>query len=357
MRVLLETTPLNSGGAGRGLGRYVRELQAALEEQDEVQVFDVPTGGDRLSEITALPRRQRELRRRSYDVLFAPTPLHVPVRSKTPWVASVLDTIPLDVASHRRTGLKTRLFYRLASRADAVLTLSEDAAARIAARTGVPRSSVFVAPLPSPVTPRAKDSEPRVSGLPSGPYAVAMADLSAPDPRKRIAWLAAVGERLREVDVPLVLVGPGTDGQDAPAHTRGMGRLTDDDWSRVLTGASVFVYASAFEGQGLPPLEAMAHAVPVVAMANTAVIEVVGSAGVLVPERQPAESAAAAPHAPNDPGAQDLASAVVAVMADPGDRARMSAEGLLRAGTFSTRRFRDAVRRAAAHAVTTRGGS
>jgi glycosyltransferase involved in cell wall biosynthesis len=356
VRVLLETTPLGGAGAGRGLGRYVRELRAALEEQGDLQVFNVPTGAGRCSEIVALPRRHRELRQRSYDVLYAPSPLHVPVRSGRPWVASILDTIPLDVVSHRQTGAKTLLFYRLASRADAVLTLSEDAAGRIVKRIGVPRSRVFVAPLPSPVTPTTEAPERRVVGLPGVPYAVAMADLAGPDPRKRIPWLAAVGERLERVGVPLVVVGPGTDSAGAPAHTHGLGRISDGGWSRVLSGASVFVYASAFEGQGLPPLEAMAHGVPVVAMANTAVVEVVGSAGVLVAERQAAESAAAGPHGPGDMGAQDLAAAVVAVMADPAGRTRMSADGLLRSGTFSTRRFRDAVRQAGAHAAASGGG-
>lgn len=357
MRLLLETTPLLDAGAGRGLGRYVRELRAALDEQDELQVFDIPTSAGRLSEIAALPRRQRELSQRSYDVLYAPTPLHVPMRSARPWVASILDTIPLDVVSHRQTGAKTRLFYRLASRADAILTLSEDAAGRIVDRTGIPRSRVFVAPLPSPVAPTLDEPERRVVGLAGVPYAVAMADLAGPDPRKRIPWLAGVGERLEQVGVSLVVVGPGTDSAGAPAHTQGLGRISDDDWSRVLSRASVFVYASAFEGQGLPPLEAMAHGVPVVAMANTAVVEVVGSAGVLVAERQSAEAAAAGPHRPDDLGAQDLAAAVVAVMTDPAGRARMSAAGLLRSGTFSTRRFREAVRQAGAHAVASGSGA
>ncbi|MGH9120902.1 MAG: glycosyltransferase, partial [Acidimicrobiales bacterium] len=40
-----------------------------------------------------------------------------------------------------------------------------------------------------------------------------------------------------------------------------------------------------YEGFGLPALEAMACGAPVVAFANTAVAEVVGEGGALVPER------------------------------------------------------------------------
>jgi len=357
VRLLLETTPLQGDGAGRGLGRYVRELQAALESQGHLDLFTVPTGGHRLAEFAALPRRQRSLRQQSHDLLYAPTPLHVPLRSRTPWVASILDTIPLDVVTHRPTGGKTQAFYRLAARADAILTLSCDAADRITERLGVPRDRIVVAPLPSPVLPDAHLADVAVPGLPSGRYAVGMADVSTPDPRKRIPWYSAVGKRLKEADIVLVLVGPGTDGPGAPAHTIGLGRLSDLQWSHVLARSTVFVYSSAFEGQGLPPLEAMAHGVPVVAMDNTAVREVVGFAGVLVPELHPPGLAAAADHSASDPGAQDLAWAVLRLLEDTDARARLATAGAARAATFDVTRFRAGVRAAGLIACDARRGS
>lgn len=52
--------------------------------------------------------------------------------------------------------------------------------------------------------------------------------------------------------------------------------------SRLVAGASVFLYPSLYEGFGLPPLEAMAVGVPVVVSDCSSLPEVVGDAGVLV---------------------------------------------------------------------------
>lgn len=356
MRLLLETTPLQGAGAGRGLGRYVRELRSALRAQGELAEFSLAMGDHRLAEIAALPARHRAIGRHPHDLLYAPTALHVPAVSRRPWVASILDTIPLEVVSHRRTGAKTAAMFRLAARADAVLTLSQDAAERVASRLRVAPDRIVVAALPCALRPTDAARAPRPDGLPSRPYAVAMADISTPDPRKRIPWYEAVGRALAGVGAELVLVGPGTDSPAAPAHTTGLGRLDDAAWSSVLSGADAFVFCSAFEGQGLPPLEAMAHGVPVVAMSNTAVREVVGDAGVLVPESTPAGQAAAGPHAASDEDAGRLSAAVLSLLADPDRRRRLAAAGAARAATFTTASFREGVQRAGDVALSARGG-
>jgi len=53
----------------------------------------------------------------------------------------------------------------------------------------------------------------------------------------------------------------------------------DDVLGNLYGEAAAFVYPSAYEGFGLPPLEAMAHNCPVVTSNNSSMPEVVGSAG------------------------------------------------------------------------------
>lgn len=58
--------------------------------------------------------------------------------------------------------------------------------------------------------------------------------------------------------------------------------MTDDMLPFLYAGADLFVFPSAYEGFGLPPLEAMASGVPVVTSRATSLPEVIGNAGVLV---------------------------------------------------------------------------
>ena len=88
------------------------------------------------------------------------------------------------------------------------------------------------------------------------------------------------------------------------------------DVPRVLAASDVFVMTSLWEGLGLVFLEAMATELPVLATRVSAVPEVVldGATGVLVP--------------PSDPRA--VATAMVALAADPERRARLGLAGAAR---------------------------
>lgn len=95
--------------------------------------------------------------------------------------------------------------------------------------------------------------------------------------------------------------------------------INDEDKKFFYSLASVFVYASFFEGFGFPPLEAMACETPVVVSNNSSLPEVVGDAGLLV-----------------DPyNAVDISMAVKSILTDPALKNSLIKKGLQRVQNFS----------------------
>ena len=91
---------------------------------------------------------------------------------------------------------------------------------------------------------------------------------------------------------PLVLVGMSgwhtseLERQIAPLVRAGevlqIGYLSREELAMVIAGALTLIYPSIYEGFGLPPLEAMACGVPVIASDVSSLPEVVGDTGVLI---------------------------------------------------------------------------
>jgi glycosyltransferase involved in cell wall biosynthesis len=109
------------------------------------------------------------------------------------------------------------------------------------------------------------------------------------EPRKNLPTLltAFAAVRRHHPDLVLVLVGPtGWGDVSVPAElaegVRLLGFLPADQLHAAYAGARVFCYPSLREGFGLPVLEAMAHGVPVVTSAGTAMAEFVSNSGILV---------------------------------------------------------------------------
>lgn len=111
--------------------------------------------------------------------------------------------------------------------------------------------------------------------------------LGTREPRKNLPRLFAAHQLLKQQDPStpdLVVAGrPGWgDQQSDSPHVHYTGFVPQDDLPALLSGASVFVYPSLYEGFGFPVLEAMACATPVVTSKTSSLPEVAGKASVLI---------------------------------------------------------------------------
>jgi glycosyltransferase involved in cell wall biosynthesis len=160
------------------------------------------------------------------------------------------------------------------------VTSASFTAGRIQAYADV--SSERIRVLPLPVHDSFFATVPR--NLSAAPYALTMADLRTPDPRKRSLWLPAIASRLAGLGVELRVVGPVTSGEiDLPQGSL-LGRVSDKELAELMAGAICFISPSQYEGQGLPPVEAMAAGTPVLAFRNSAVTETIGVDDFLIDE-------------------------------------------------------------------------
>lgn len=301
----------------------------------------------RTAELRDLAWRAVRARALEADVFHAPHP-GAWGPAPIPTAASILDVIPLDLgASYGKTGMKAKFLFGRAAGADSILTLSTFSGERIVDLLGVDEQRIVVAPLyPEPIFREAGNTWANTEAR--NPYVLTVLDMKTPDPRKRAAWIEPISKGLRRAGVETKVIGAGTDSRGAAiGHAQALGRISDEEMARWMSEAACFLYFSAYEGQGLPPLEAMASGAPVVAMGNTAVSEVVADAGVLIDERAGGWRSGLAEEIGNDRARQDeLVSACVEFARDWSLRAEYSARSRLRAAAYSVERFQSGLDRA-----------
>ena len=334
--ILIDGRALQDRSSTRGIGTYLRGLLdglAALGADRDVALLlraGEPPPAEmarwQVGEGPRLPVLKRRLQPLADPVLVSralqrdrPRLYHAveyaqpPRPGATRVVVTVHDLIPFlfpaDYPWMRRERL---LALRLLRHADAVVTPSAATARDVERLARVDPQRITVVPHGVDAVYRPPDAAAVASlraelGLAAGePYLLSVGVF---DPRKRLGLLIETAARLcaGHPDLRLVVAG------DQSAYTEPVRRALAAaglEHRAVLAGyvhahampalygsAACLLFTSAYEGFGLPILEAMACGCPVAACANSAIPEVAGDAALLVaegPEPDMAEAFAAA---------------------------------------------------------------
>ena len=329
MRIALDATPLTLTSGG--LARYTSELACALQSEfpdDDVlllsdQPFTAPPGvragarpRNRLERLWWTAGLDLELSRQHAD-LFHGTNFSVPYLARRPAVMSVHDLSPwMDPSWHHaaaRVRRRTPVLIGLGLAA-MILTDTEAVRRQVIERWRLHPDRVASAPL------AASSLFHPVRAEPPAPYFLFTGTL---EPRKNVralidAWRSVRARR----DVELWLAGrrradfPELEPQPG---LRLLGEVPDTELPRLYSGAIAFVYPSAYEGFGLPVLEAMQCGACVIASQDPALREVSGGGAIHVDLPQ-------------------LSTAMLTVIDEPGLRREMQARAAERAAEFSWNR-------------------
>jgi glycosyltransferase involved in cell wall biosynthesis len=369
VRIAIDATPAATQRAG--VGRYTRELLRSLValESDDAYVLacaastvecdallrELPPGAHR--EIRRPPLSQRwltvgwqrlgvPLRMErligAFDVFHGPDFVLPPARA--PAVVTILD---LSFRLHPEFAEPSLARYlgatvpRALAQAEQVIAISAAVAAELAEVYPFARSRIVAVPLG--VRPPAPVNGPTVQRDPA-----TILFVGTIEPRKNLTRLFAAIRMLRSSHPAAHLVVAGRVGWRAGDIVAGLrsaiaaGTATfvespsDGELDRLYRRAAVVAYPSLYEGFGLPILEAMARATPVVASDIPVLRETGGTAAVYVDPLRP----------------ESIAEGIAALLDDAALRARCASAGLAQVRRFSwdetARRTRRVYERAAA---------
>ena len=287
MNVLIDTSPLESGHAIRGIGTYTRLLTEQLEQSNSVTICRSVT--EKAETI------KPDIIHYPYFDLFFNT---LPLLKKKPTVVTIHDVIPLKFPNYYRSGIKgtARLLKQRAALQSvaAVITDSEASKIDITKHLRIAPKKIHVVQLAADPNLQAASPDEirrvkRLYKLPKN-YVLYVGDINY---NKNIPQLIKA-VRYLPPNVKLVALGKNFQPQDIPEWQwietqlalsdveRRVKFVTDvqgnatEDLAAIYSGALCYVQPSLYEGFGLPVLEAMQCMTPVVTTNTSSLPEVAG---------------------------------------------------------------------------------
>jgi glycosyltransferase involved in cell wall biosynthesis len=307
MRIAIIADAIDRNNAG--ISQYIRQLIMNLKKNHELTVIHLRKSIDHvyagvkeliIPKFFHRPGMSRIyinifLRSLDVDIIHHPSTIgSYIVPPKQPLVQTVYDIIPMKLP-HTRTFLNRlmyEVFFKPAVRnAEAIITISNHSKKDICSLLRINPNKIFVTPLasqhakPSSVEMKRALIEYKISY----PYFLFVGTL---EPRKNIVRMLEAFAQSGLKSHHFVLVG--SLGWKYDEIFRTISRLKLNDRVHVLSGvpnsylpglyagASALLFASLYEGFGLPVLEAMSCGCPVITGRNSSLPEVAGDAALYV---------------------------------------------------------------------------
>jgi len=310
-RIAIDTGPLKTGHATRGIGIYTQNLtQKLVEMKGELPELKIDSFDFRAENWKLLPCRQAgktekyDLFHYPYFDLFYTT---LPIKKPAKTVVTVHDVIPLIFPDHYPPGIKGKIRFEIQRfslrSASAVITDSENSKKDIINYLGYPSKNIYViylAPgdyLKPEGNQNILDEARKKYHLPKR-FVLYVGDINY---NKNIPGLVKACAKIK---IPLVIVGRQAVQKDIDrTHIENRDLVWLQDYHRklitdnrrlILTGfvpqeelpaiyslASVYCQPSFYEGFGIPVLEAMACGCPVASSNTSSLPEICGDAALI----------------------------------------------------------------------------
>jgi len=289
MKIGIIGSPLKDGNKTRGVGFYTKNLYENLKNTELITSYQLPVT--------------------SYNLIHYPffDPFSPTLKIfKTPTIVTVHDLIPIQFKKHFPVGIRGTInWYRQLfnlRKATAIITVSNYSKKIIHQLTKIPLQKIHVTYLAPdkfsrPVTDQKILKKIKDKYKLPEKFILYVGDINW---NKNIPALVKMCQKLK---YPLVIVGSAATKKDVPNHpwTRDLlwlqkesviarneetkqsrwnlilaGFVPDEDLSAIYSLATIYCQPSHAEGFGLPPLQAMACACPVICNLQTSLKEIYG---------------------------------------------------------------------------------
>lgn len=297
---------------------------------------------------TALPQILKKIK---IEIFFGTRHYLPPFNPKIRYVALVHDLIPLRMPElfTKRHLSRFRIFTKVCRhQADSYIAVSQATKADILHYMKVPEEKIQVIyeganPNFTPERDEAGIQETMERFGIEGKYLLC---LSTVEPRKNmLRTIQAYEQYVLKKELPYKLVIVGGKGwnngeiydyvkeHDLGGHVLFTGYVSNDDVKNIYANATLFIYASLYEGFGIPVLEAMQSGVPVITSNVSSMPEVAGDACVLVDPYQ----------------TEEIKNAIIKVLDSEKLQAEMKEKGIAQAKKFSWRKCSEEVHKHLLH--------